>query len=70
MTDTDDTTEKPARGFAAMTPEKRREISQRGGRAVQASGKAHKWTSDEARAAGSMGGRARRNKPAAEVSDA
>lgn len=47
------------RGFAAMSPEKQREIASRGGRAVQESGKAHRFTAEEAKAAGRLGGRRR-----------
>lgn len=44
------------RGFAAMDPEKRREIARRGGKAAQAKGNAHRWTKEEAIAAGKKGG--------------
>ena len=44
------------RGLAAMSPEKRREIASKGGRAAHALGTAHKWTSEEAQAAGRKGG--------------
>jgi general stress protein YciG len=47
------------RGFAAMDEAKRREISRMGGRAAHESGHAHEWNSNEARAAGRLGGRAR-----------
>ena len=40
------------RGFASMTVEKKREIASKGGRAAHALGTAHKWTSEEAQAAG------------------
>ena len=46
------------RGFAAMDPETRRRVSSVGGKAAHAKGAAHEFTSDEARAAGSKGGRA------------
>jgi general stress protein YciG len=46
------------RGFAAMDPARVREIAARGGKAVHAAGTGHKFTSDEARVAGSKGGRA------------
>ncbi|MGK5026197.1 KGG domain-containing protein [Janthinobacterium sp. RB2R34] len=42
------------RGFAAMDPIQQREIAAEGGRAAHASGKAHEFTSEEARAAGAM----------------
>ena len=53
--DTD--TSKPApkkslRGFAAMDPQRQREIASLGGRAAHQSGHAHEFTSEEARAAG------------------
>ena len=41
------------RGFASMDPKEQREIAAEGGRAAHASGKAHEFTSDEAREAGS-----------------
>lgn len=47
---------KQRRGFAAMSPEKRRELSARGGRAVQAAGKGRQWTSETAASAGRKGG--------------
>lgn len=40
------------RGFAAMSAEKKREIASLGGRAAHASGRAHQFSSEEARAAG------------------
>ena len=46
----------PGRGFAGLTPEKQREIASAGGKASHASGKAHKWTAEEAAAAGRIGG--------------
>lgn len=45
-----------ARGFAALSPEARREAARRGGLAAHASGRAHEFTRDEARAAGRKGG--------------
>ena len=47
------------RGFAAMNPEERREISRRGGEASHQSGRGHEFTSEEAREAGRLGGEAR-----------
>jgi general stress protein YciG len=46
------------RGFAAMSPEKQREIARLGGAAAHARGVAHRFTSEEARAAGRKGGQA------------
>ena len=40
------------RGFAAMDPQRQREIASLGGRAAHQSGHAHEFTSDEARVAG------------------
>ena len=40
------------RGFAAMDPQRQREIASLGGRAAHQSGHAHEFTSEEARAAG------------------
>jgi len=47
---------KKDRGFASMSPEKRREIASKGGRAAHAKGTAHEFTSEEAREAGRKGG--------------
>ena len=44
------------RGFAAMDPEKQREIASRGGRAAHERGTAHEFSADEAREAGRKGG--------------
>jgi uncharacterized protein len=45
------------RGFASMDPETRSMIAGLGGKAAHASGMAHKFTSEEARRAGTIGGR-------------
>lgn len=39
-------------GFAALTSEQRREMAQRAGRRSQELGRAHRWTREEASAAG------------------
>ncbi|MDB5947762.1 MAG: hypothetical protein JWQ33_2788 [Ramlibacter sp.] len=44
--------QKSLRGFAAMDPQRQREIASLGGRAAHQSGHAHEFTSEEARAAG------------------
>jgi general stress protein YciG len=46
------------RGFAALPPEVRQEISRKGGRAAHAAGTAHEFTHEEAREAGRKGGKA------------
>lgn len=56
-----------ARGLAAMSPEKRREIASKGGRTSQSRGTAHQWTPEEASAAGKKGS-ARYARQRAEVS--
>lgn len=43
-------------GFARLSPERQRQLAQQGGRQVQKLGTAHRWTADEARAAGRKGG--------------
>lgn len=48
--------EKKKRGFACISPERVKEISSLGGKAAWANGKAHRFTSEEARAAGRKGG--------------
>lgn len=45
-------TRRSLRGFAAMDPQRQREIASLGGRAAHQSGHAHEFTSDEARSAG------------------
>lgn len=44
------------RGFAAMSPERQKQIASEGGRAAHRQGVAHEWNSDEARRAGRKGG--------------
>lgn len=44
------------RGFALLSPERRREIASNGGKKSQANGKAHQFTSAEAKVAGAKGG--------------
>lgn len=46
------------RGFASMDPERLRAISSKGGRSAHAKGLAHRFTTEEARAAGKKGGAA------------
>ncbi len=48
------------RGFASMDPEKQREIARKGGRAAHVKGTAHRFTPEEAKAAGRKGGMASR----------
>ena len=65
MTDQHDSPEKPKkkrRGFAAMSPEKQREIASKGGKSAHQKGTAHQFTSEEARQAGTKGGRAAADK--------
>jgi len=47
---------KSRRGFAAMSPERQREIASQGGRAAHQQGVAHEWSAEEARQAGKKGG--------------
>jgi general stress protein YciG len=49
---------KSNRGFASMDRGKQREIASKGGKAAHAQGRAHEFTSDEARTAGRKGGEA------------
>lgn len=59
MEQSSEQTNKPRRGFAAMDPEKQREIAKKGGRVAHERGVAHQWNSSEAREAGKKGGQAR-----------
>lgn len=45
------------RGFASMSTEEKRTIAGMGGKAAHALGRAHKWTKEEAAAAGRKGGK-------------
>jgi general stress protein YciG len=56
-TETNTQERKVTKGFASMDPERQREIARRGGRAAHASGHAHRFSPDEARAAGRKGGK-------------
>lgn len=53
---------KRPRGFAAMDPETQRRIASEGGKASHESGRGHRFTSEEARAAGRKGGQASRSR--------
>jgi len=44
------------RGFGSMDPNEHRAIASKGGKAAHAKGKAHQFTSEEAREAGKLGG--------------
>ncbi|SNS06017.1 KGG domain-containing protein [Hymenobacter mucosus] len=55
-------TPKRPRGFAAMDPEMQRRLASEGGRASHESGRGHRFTSEEARAAGRKGGQASRSR--------
>lgn len=48
------------RGFAAMSPERQREIASKGGKAAHKKGTAHQWDSASARRAGRKGGQVSR----------
>lgn len=50
------------RGFASMDPSKQREIASMGGKAAHAKGTGHQFSPEEARIAGSKGGKARGKK--------
>jgi len=66
-----DATTRPRRprGFAAMDRKLVSEIARKGGKAAHTAGTAHEFTSDEARAAGSKGGRATHAKRRKTVED-
>jgi general stress protein YciG len=56
VTSNEAATAKKPRGFAAMDPNVVAAIARKGGRAAHASGRAHEFSHDEARAAGKKGG--------------
>jgi general stress protein YciG len=49
-------------GFASMSEERRKEIAAAGGRAAQAKGACHRWTSESASSAGRKGGTSRQRR--------
>lgn len=59
---------KSLRGFAAMDPAEQRRIASEGGKASHESGRGHRFTSEEARAAGRKGGQASRSRNASAAS--
>jgi general stress protein YciG len=56
VSDSNSGTRRSNRGFAAMSPERQKQIASEGGRAAHRLGVAHEWNSDEARRAGKKGG--------------
>lgn len=52
------------KGFASMTPEKRREVASLGGKRGHQLGTAHRWDSEAASKAGKIGGHVSRRGPA------
>jgi general stress protein YciG len=54
-------------GFQSHSPERRREIAASGGKAAHVKGTPHRWTSEEAKAAGRKGGGRRVPKGFAEM---
>ena len=56
------TSTKRLQGFAVMDPQRQREIASLGGRTAHSEGRAHRWSSEEAREAGRRGGLARKAK--------
>ena len=50
--------EKVRKGFATMSPERKREIASKGGKAAHRLGRAHEFTSEQAKIAGAKGGQA------------
>jgi hypothetical protein len=60
MEQSSEPTNRRRRGFAAMEPEKQKQIARKGGQAAHKQGVAHRWSTDEAREAGKKGGLARK----------
>jgi general stress protein YciG len=71
----DMTNDNSKRGFAGMDPERVKKLASQGGKAAHASGRAHTFTSEEARLAGRKGGLAsgkrgkKADEPTAETAD-
>lgn len=57
------------KGLALVSPEKRRQIAAKGGKAAHALNRAHQWTSEEATKAGRIGGLKSRRGPAKKIQD-
>lgn len=57
------------KGLALVSPEKRRQIAAKGGKAAHAQQRAHEWTSEEAAKAGRIGGLKSRRGPAKKTQD-
>lgn len=57
------------KGLALVSPEKRRQIAAKGGKAAHALNRAHQWTSEEAAKAGRIGGAKSRRGPAKKPKD-
>jgi general stress protein YciG len=53
---------KSTRGFASLPAARRSEIASMGGKTAQKEGRAHKWSSEEAKEAGRKGAAARKLK--------
>jgi general stress protein YciG len=60
MADQDSSPTRAPRGFAAMDRQRQREIASQGGKAAHRSGRAHQFTTQEARAAGAISHASRR----------
>jgi len=58
-------TKKTPSRFGSMDPERQRQIASEGGRTAHREGRAHKFTSEEAREAGRKGGRSKKAKRSA-----
>ena len=50
------------RGFAALSPEKRKEVAAKGGRAAHEKGTAHRWSPTDAKGAQQKGAKVRADK--------
>ncbi len=57
--DTRPQTHRGGQGFAAMSPERRREVARKGAASAHAKGVAHKWSKDEALYWSKIGGEKR-----------
>lgn len=59
---TEEIRQKGRQGFASMHPDRVKEIASLGGKTAHATGKAYKWTSEQAASAGRKGGSVSRRK--------
>jgi uncharacterized protein len=69
MSENQNSEQRSRRGFAAMSPERQRQIASLGGRTAHEQGVAHQWDRQQAIAAGRKGGQASGKRRSADRND-